>query len=69
MQEVRTAAVPDESADTVRAELVPLVVAASDSITTRQSAVEDADAAGMRAATDDLRSVRDGLHDFTTEYR
>jgi hypothetical protein len=68
-EESLTVAPPDASAGQVRAELVPLLVGASNGITAVGSAVDDGDRIAMRAAADHLQTVQDDLDQFITDHR
>jgi hypothetical protein len=67
-QLVLTEAVPDQASAELREQVVPLLVAASDAITQLQSAVEDGDEAGVRAASATLLPIRDRLEEFVQEH-
>jgi len=66
-QSVLAEAVPDEASAQLRAELVPLLIAASDSIAAVQTAVEESDSAGVDEAAAMLTPIQDQLDRFVTD--
>lgn len=66
-QSVLAQAVPDESSAALRAELLPLLLAAADSITGVQAAIVDGDAEAIRAASATLPPTLDRLDEFVRE--
>lgn len=68
-QSVLAEAVPDESSADLRAELIPLLLAAADSITAVQAAIQDGDADGIRAASATLPPTLDQLDEFVQDNR
>ena len=64
-----SAAPPDASTAQVRAELVPLLVRASDGITAAGSAVDAGDRIAMQTASDQLQAVQDDIDQFATDHR
>jgi hypothetical protein len=63
-QSVLAAAVPNEPSADLRAQLIPLLMAAADSITSVHTAVQDADTAGIRVAAATLQPTMDRLDEF-----
>jgi hypothetical protein len=66
-QSVLAQAVPDEASAQLRAELIPLLIAASDSIAAVQSAVNEADPDQVNQAAATLAPIQDRLEQFVTD--
>jgi hypothetical protein len=66
-QDLLAAPVPDDSSQTVRQQLVPLLVAASDGVTAVQTATANGDQDAVLAALTALGPVRDQLDQFVRD--